>query len=206
LIHTVNKGRRVPSTVFLDGHKNITVKCDTMVHRLLFKDKMCVGVATHPDDPTQQYFAKHEVIICGGVFESPKLLMLSGIGPMGEGSDLNMLSSLIERRVDSPHVGQNLQDHPVCPHSFKLKDNTSLDSVMRPGPKHIEAMAQYKLSKTGPLCSSLLEMSGFARVDAQFEKCREWREERDSRGHDPMGPRGQPHFEYDFLVCIQLYQ
>lgn len=63
-------------------------------------------------------------------------------------------------------------------------------------------MAQYKLAKEGPLASSLLEMSGFARVDENLKRCPEWRAEEEQRGHDPPGPQGQPHFEFDFLVCV----
>jgi choline dehydrogenase len=200
--HTSDSGHRVPSTVFLEGHKNITVKPRTMVHRLLFSGETCVGVQTHPTDKKQSYYARHEVIVCAGVFETPKLLMLSGIGPSDAGSmtDLTAISSGMGHNIPSPHVGQNIQDHPVAPHAFKLKDGHSLDEVLRPGVKNLEAKAEYKLAKKGPLASSLLEMSGFARTDDRLKKCKEWREEEGKRGHDPLGPQGQPHFEFDFLV------
>jgi choline dehydrogenase len=206
--HTIDSGHRVPSTVFLEGHKNITVKPRTMVHRLLFSGETCVGVQTHGTDKKQAYYARQEVIVCSGVFESPKLLMLSGIGPSNADSmtDLTAISSGIGHSINSPHVGQNIQDHPVAPHAFKLKDGNSLDEVLRPGVKNLEAKAEYKLAKKGPLASSLLEMSGFARVDDKLKKCKEWREEEAKRGHDPLGPEGQPHFEFDFLVrCFLLF-
>jgi choline dehydrogenase len=200
--HTIDSGHRVPSTVFLEGHKNITVKPRTMVHRLLFSGETCVGVQTHATDKKQSYHARQEVIVCAGVFETPKLLMLSGIGPSDADSmtDLTAISSGIGHKIHSPHVGQNIQDHPVAPHTFKLKDGDSLDEILRPGVKNLEAKAEYKLAKKGPLASSLLEMSGFARTDDRFKKCKEWREEEGKRGHDPLGPQGQPHFEFDFLV------
>ncbi|KAK6005943.1 hypothetical protein QM012_007585 [Aureobasidium pullulans] len=202
--HTIDSGHRVPSTVFLDGHRNITVKPRTLVHRLLFSGETCVGVQTHATEKSHAYYARQEVIVCGGVFESPKLLMLSGIGPSDQAfmTDLTAISSGIGHSILSPHVGQNIQDHPVAPHSFKLGDGHSLDDVLRPGTKNLEAMAEYKLAKRGPLASSLLEMSGFARVDDKLRKCKEWREEEEKRGHDPLGPQGQPHFEFDFLPCF----
>lgn len=201
--HTISNGHREPSTVFLEGHKNITVKAQTMAHRLLFSGETCVGVQTHATDKSQAYYARQEVIVCGGVFESPKLLLLSGIGPSTQGSitDLTAVSSGIGHSIKSPHVGQNIQDHPVAPHSFKVKDGHSVDDALRPGVKNLEAMAEYKATGKGPLASSLLEMCGFARVDDRLKKCKEWREEEETRGHDPLGPQGQPHFEYDFLVC-----
>jgi choline dehydrogenase-like flavoprotein len=175
-----------------------------MVHRLLSSGETCVGVQTHATDKKQSSYARHEVIVCAGVFETPKLLMLSGIGPSDANSmtDLTAISSGLGHNIPSPHVGQNIQDHPVAPHAFKIKDGHSLDEVLRPGVKNLEAKAEYKLAKKGPLASSLLEMSGFARTDDRFKKCKEWREEEGKRGHDPLGPQGQPHFEFDFLVRI----
>src|SRR5207302_823396 len=49
--------------------------------------------------------AKREVILCGGSFNTPQLLMLSGIGPKAELGRLG-----IECKIDSPGVGENLQD------------------------------------------------------------------------------------------------
>ena len=63
------------------------------------------------------------MIVSAGVFESPKLLMLSGIGPKDQLAQYG-----IECKVDSPNVGQNLQDHPIMPHVFKIRDGVGLDS------------------------------------------------------------------------------
>jgi choline dehydrogenase len=67
----------------------------------------------------RMYTARREVVISCGAIDSPKLLMLSGIGPSKILQDLNM-------RVyrDSPDVGSNLQDHIVLPISFFYADLT----------------------------------------------------------------------------------
>lgn len=52
--------------------------------------------------------AKHEVLLCAGAIDSPRLLLLSGIGPRGELEALG-----IECMVDLKGVGENLVDHPV---------------------------------------------------------------------------------------------
>ena len=76
------------------------------------------------------YIAKKEVIVSCGVFESPKLLMLSGIGPRDQLTQHGITSI-----VESPHVGQNLLDHPILSHVFKLKDGHGLDGhLLRAGP------------------------------------------------------------------------
>jgi choline dehydrogenase-like flavoprotein len=54
---------------------------------------------------THSVYAKHEVILCGGAFNSPELLMLSGIGPKSE-----LEQHGIPVRLDRPGFGQNLQD------------------------------------------------------------------------------------------------
>ncbi|KAJ7190877.1 G protein interacting glucose-methanol-choline oxidoreductase, partial [Mycena pura] len=68
-----------------------------------------VGVVGIREDGTAEtYKAKHEVIVSSGVFESPKLLMLSGIRPAE-----TLKSFKITQHVDSPRLGQNLLDHPI---------------------------------------------------------------------------------------------
>lgn len=91
--------------------------------------------------PTGRRYIKatRETIIACGVFESPKLLMLSGIGPQS-----HLLEKELNCILDSPHVEQNLQDHPVLPHVFQVKDRSSLDRFLRPGPDHDDAMQEYR--------------------------------------------------------------
>ena len=60
------------------------------------------------DDVLQELRAEREVLVCGGAYHSPQLLMLSGIGPAAHLAPMG-----IEVRQDLP-VGENLQDHPVC--------------------------------------------------------------------------------------------
>lgn len=202
LVHTIHQGQRVPSTRFIQGKSNITIKANTMVHRILFSGNNAVGIQCSPTNGNdmQKFYAKHEVILSGGVFESPKMLMLSGIGPKNDFSPLTAVTNGLKKQVLSPHVGQNLQDHPVCPHSFRVKDGMGMDHVMRPGPEHEKAALQYKTTKTGPMCSALLEFSGFARGDSRLQQCKEWREQKErNNGDDPLAPQGQPHWEFDFL-------
>ncbi len=62
------------------------------------------------------YSASREVIVCTGAFESPKLLMLSGIGPVEE-----LKAHDIEPKADLPGVGQNLRDHVIFAMHFESK-------------------------------------------------------------------------------------
>ncbi|WP_341530459.1 GMC family oxidoreductase N-terminal domain-containing protein [Nostoc sp. UHCC 0302] len=85
---------------------NLTVTTGALVTRLLFEGTRTVGVEYLHEGTIHQTFINQEVILSAGAFDSPKLLMLSGIG------NAEHLRSLgIPVVVDLPGVGQNLQDH-----------------------------------------------------------------------------------------------
>jgi choline dehydrogenase len=87
---------------------NLTVQTSALVTRLLFEGTRAVGVEYQHQGTLHQVYANQEVILSAGVFDSPKLLMLSGIGNADHLQALNIpvLAAL-------PGVGQNLQDHPL---------------------------------------------------------------------------------------------
>lgn len=88
---------------------NLTIQTGALVTRLLFEGKRTVGVAYVQNGTEYQVRVNSEVILSAGAFDSPKLLMLSGIGPAAH---LRALG--IPVVVDLPGVGQNLQDHPLA--------------------------------------------------------------------------------------------
>jgi choline dehydrogenase len=85
---------------------NITLLLNTNVVKLNFKGTRCVGVKINKDGAIKDITAIKEVILAAGTINSPKLLMLSGVG------EANALRSLgIEVVENLPGVGENLQDH-----------------------------------------------------------------------------------------------
>lgn len=197
VIRTIHNGVRCSSTSFLEGKPNVTVQAERKASKIIFVGNVAVGIeAQGLDGTTKTYYrAKHEIILCCGVFETPKLLMLSGIGPR---KDLE--SHNVDCLIHSPHVGQNLQDHLIVPHVFRVKDGYGLDHIVRPGPEHCKALLEYRKSRQGPLSCGLLEVAGYKRIDDRLANCKEWRERKEALGYDPLGPDGQPHFEFDFIV------
>ena len=89
---------------------NLTTITGALVTRLLFEDTRTVGVEYLQEGTLHQARVNSEVILSAGGFDSPKLLMLSGIGDKKHLETLN-----IPVVVDLPGVGQNLQDQILVP-------------------------------------------------------------------------------------------
>lgn len=192
------QGVRTNATAYVEGKSNITIKAGRRSRKILIEDGAAVGVEVDGPHPgIETYKARNEVIVSQGVYGSPQLLLLSGIG-----SRQQLQTHGIDCIVDSFHVGQNLIDHPVFPHVVRVKEANSIDQFIRPGPKHDEALEQHKKSRTGPLCSGLLEIAAFPHIEDRLKVCPEWREEYKRQGCDPLSPTGQPHFELDFIVRL----
>jgi choline dehydrogenase len=197
-VNSIYKGYRSSSWTYLEGKPNAIVLSETHSKKLVIEDGKATGVEViGPDGSTYTFSANYEVIMSSGVWETPKLLMLSGVGPK---KTLDAFG--IETIVDSPHVGQNLLDHPILAHVFKLKDGYGLDHhLLRAGPEHTGAVTAYGRDRSGPYGSGLLELVGFPRIDEQLKTSKEYREYlAKNDGLDPFGPAGtQPHLEIDFV-------
>lgn len=89
---------------------NLSAITYARVHKLLFEGKSCVGVSYEHEGQMHEVNVSREVIVSAGTIESPKILMMSGIG------DANHLNELgIEVVHHLPGVGQNLHDHLLSP-------------------------------------------------------------------------------------------
>lgn len=197
-ISSIYHGKRSGSYLFIKGKPNITVMAETHSKNLIIDaSHTAKGVVVIDKEGNEHsYYANREVIVSQGVFESPKLLMLSGIGPKKQ-----LESHGIEVKVESRHVGQNLLDHPGVPFVLKVKDQAGVDDIlMRHNAKNEAAHALYQKDCSGPVGSGLLELVGFPRIDEYFEKDPLYRERKKANGgKDPFCPEGQPHFELDFV-------
>lgn len=98
------------------GRANLTVAPFGVVTRVRLEGGKAVGVEYQLDGATKLARARREVILCAGVVDSPRLLMLSGIGPA---ADLRRVG--VPVAVDLPSVGANLQDHLKVSVVYKAK-------------------------------------------------------------------------------------
>ncbi|MBY6116934.1 GMC family oxidoreductase N-terminal domain-containing protein [Mameliella alba] len=138
---------------------NLTVMTGAQALRVLVDKERATGLEYLKDGRREQVRAGREVILSSGAIGSPRLLMLSGIGPADHLRDLG-----IDVVHDLPGVGANLQDHiDLCaiseltgPHSYDGWDRLH---------KTAWAGLQYMLFRSGPAAASLFETGGFAYAD-----------------------------------------
>lgn len=90
---------------------NLTIITNTRVQRILFDDALtAVGLEYKSASGIRKVGINQELVLCAGALETPKLLMLSGVGPKNQSLHFN-----ITPVADVPTIGRNLQDHPnVC--------------------------------------------------------------------------------------------
>jgi choline dehydrogenase len=157
---TQKRGRRWSAAdAFLHPVKkerpNLTVETGAHVHRVLLDGTRATGVEYHNDDGVTTALAGSEVLMCAGAFNSPQLLMLSGIGPAD-----HLQSVGVDVVVDSPHVGEHLQDHPLATTTFAVNEPVTLFDATHP-----KYLVEYLIGQgRGKLSSNVAEAGAFFRT------------------------------------------
>lgn len=149
---TVGNSRRCNAAdAYLRKHLDsgrVTLLTETEVSRILIKDGRAVGVETH--DANSPIFAD-EVILSSGAINSPRLLMLSSIGPRAHLESLG-----IEVVKDAPDVGANLHDHAVVPLKLHVKGELGYQATAQ-GFGSLKAGMRYFATKDGPAAGNGVE-------------------------------------------------
>ncbi|HEX4733314.1 MAG TPA: GMC family oxidoreductase N-terminal domain-containing protein [Thermoleophilaceae bacterium] len=158
---TQRDGRRCSTSVAylhpVMERPNLTVECGVHVERVVFDGLRAVGVAGTRVGQPLMFDCTGEVIVAGGAYSSPQILMLSGIGPAE-----HLGSRLIPPIADRPMVGRNLQDHVQLWLEWRSDDPVGLATAMTP--ENVEAnLTEFMTSGTGPFTSNIAEVGGFAR-------------------------------------------
>lgn len=162
--HTIKDGSRWSTArAFLSSPPpNLTILTDTVVEQLVIENGRCRGVRIRRTDGSSETIAcTTEVVVSAGAYESPKLLMLSGIG-----APAVLAEAGVQAVHDLPGVGENLHDHVLCGVTFEAKkavppqvtsfmqtvlflksDSTLKGPDLQPTFKHIPF---YQAGETGP--------------------------------------------------------
>jgi choline dehydrogenase len=144
------------------GRPNLELISRAMTNRILFEGERAVGVEILRDDELRTIRAEREVILAAGAYQSPVLLMLSGIGPADEISLLG-----IEPRADLP-VGRNLQDHVMVNLNY-LTDEETLFGTFTPENFALLAEGSGPLTSNGPEAGAFMRTRpGLDAPDVQF--------------------------------------
>ena len=156
---TAQDGRRSSAAIaYLKparNRRNLRVETGSTVTRVIIEKGRAVGVECMRGKHKVTHKAKHEVVLSAGAIATPKLLMLSGIGPAEQ-----ILRQGIDVHADLPGVGQNLQDHIEISLVYQLNGPHSYDKYKK---LHWKAAAglNYALFRNGPASSNLIEGGAF---------------------------------------------
>jgi choline dehydrogenase len=163
------KGRRVSAaTAYLKpamGRRNLDVRSGVLVRRLVFEGKRCVGVEIEVGGGEPKTIrARREVILSGGTYSSPHLLMLSGIGPAAHLRDHG-----IAVLHDSSGVGRNLQEHPTASLEWNAKDPVTFLNQLRWDKIALNSL-RWALTGAGPMASQVNSCNVVIRTAPHLER------------------------------------
>ena len=135
------------------GRSNLTVETRVHVLGIVFDGTRAVGVRGVRLDDALEFRAEREVLVCAGAYNSPQLLMLSGLGRPDELAELQ-----IETVAELPGVGRNLHDHPINGFSYLSdRDDTYFGAF---NDENLALFAQ----GGGPLTCAGIDVGGFTRT------------------------------------------
>jgi choline dehydrogenase len=142
---------------------NLTLITGAQVQRVLLQGRRANGVQLR--DRALLLAEGGEVILSGGVINSPQLLMLSGIGP---GANLQAMDIPVIH--DAPEVGANLADHLDITVQAALIDRTAIGIAPSFLPRAIRASWAYLRQGAGEFTSNVAEAGGFVRSDPTLDR------------------------------------
>jgi choline dehydrogenase-like flavoprotein len=154
--------RSTSADMLLDGPENLTILTEAPVQRILFNGKTAIGV----ESEGKAYFASKEVILSAGALDTPKLLMLSGIGPSEE-----LQKHHIPLLHELPFVGRGLRDHVHINIVFRRRPSMSDRPAFYTNPEAVAAARdQWEKDQTGPLAEYGVSMAiGFMKSQRIYD-------------------------------------
>ncbi len=141
---------------------NLHVCTDALVERVLVEGGQAIGIRYRRRGRSEIAHAVREVVLCAGAFNSPKLLLLSGIG---DTSELRALG--IDARLHSPQVGKNLENHPGVNIQYATSREKSLASQLGPLGR-LTLGVDWLLRKQGLGTTNFFESGAFLRSSERF--------------------------------------
>ena len=138
---------------------NLQVVTDALARRVLFEARRASGVEYEVGGTTRTARAARAVVLCGGAFNNPQLLMLSGVGAAAE-----LQRHGIAVLQDLPGVGRNLQEHQSISMIYDASGPFTFDRELRLDRMALAAL-RWQLFGTGPMAALPVSAQGFVRTD-----------------------------------------
>ena len=162
-----NGTRWSAARAFLDParqRKNLEIVHDALALGVRLDGKRAASVRVRANGGVRELAARREIVLSAGAFNSPQILMLSGIGPGGA-----LRPHGIDVAHELPGVGRNLHDHPTG--WVQVEDRSARSFALSPRalPWLAAAVLQYAVARQGPLTSNIVEAGGFVRTDPALE-------------------------------------
>lgn len=145
--------------------QNLTIETRAHATRVLLENGRAAGVEYRTPQGLRTARAAGEVVVSGGAFGSPQLLLLSGIGPAQHLHDTG-----IAVMHDLPGVGSNLQDHFNTYCTWRISRSISLNELHHSIPRQLVAGVQYVLWRGGPMSGNGLYVGALVRSDPSLER------------------------------------
>jgi choline dehydrogenase-like flavoprotein len=144
---------------------NLSIITGAHATQLLWTDKRITGVAYRRGQQTLEVHAQAEVLLCAGAFQSPQLLMLSGIGPAEHLQSLG-----IEVKQDLPGVGANLQDHLDVTLAYHSLRNDVMGIAPVAAWQLLKGIHQWRKDGSGIVATPYAEAGAFVRCSPDAKR------------------------------------
>ena len=147
------------------GHRNnLRVETKALVQRIIFEDKRAVAVEFKQGNQFHRIRANKEIIVAAGAFQSPQLLMLSGIG---DEKELSQHHIPVVHHL--PGVGKNLQDHPDFIFGYTTPSPDTFGFTLGGIGRAIKATKTFRQQRRGLWTSNFAEAGAFLKTDPALE-------------------------------------
>jgi choline dehydrogenase len=131
----------------------------------LIENNRAIGVEYHTVQGRRTAYARGEIVVSGGAYGSPQLLLLSGLGPAQHLQDIG-----VPVVRDIPAVGSNLHDHFNSYVSWRCSKPITLNDLEHSKLRKLAAGVRYALFRSGPMASNGVHAGVFTRTDPRLER------------------------------------
>ncbi|MEL7199876.1 MAG: GMC family oxidoreductase N-terminal domain-containing protein [Pseudomonadota bacterium] len=135
---------------------NFAIRTKTLVDRLVVEGGRITGVMVRQGKRTEMLYARRGVILSAGAFNTPQILMLSGIGPAE-----HLKEHGIDVVLNKPEVGENLQDHIDYVSGWETQSDVPIGGTLKGTLRMAAAMVEHRRKRTGAMTTCYAEAGGF---------------------------------------------